>query len=39
MKLGLKFNFLTEDGIIDMLKQIDVDEIFIKNNQINDYGL
>ena len=37
--LGLRFNFLTEEGIIHFLKNTNVREIFIKNNSINEYGL
>jgi len=41
--LGLRFNFLTEDGTRDFLKVVKnvsaLKEIFIKNNNINEYGL
>jgi hypothetical protein len=45
--LGLRFNFLTEEGIIDLLRLIHSNkqqqptlrELFIKNNAINEYGL
>lgn len=41
--LGLRFNFLNEDGIIDFLKVTKgskgLAEVFIKNNSINEYGL
>lgn len=44
--LGFRFNYLTETGVVDFLKgvystknPIKLVEIFIKNNQINEYGL
>lgn len=40
--LGLRFNFLTEEGIIDLLRlttKSHLRELFIKNNNINEYGL
>jgi len=47
--LGLRFNFITEDGAIDFLKGLfdqgvknkpkKLEEVFIKNNTINEFGL
>lgn len=37
--LGLRFNFLNEEGIISFLKLTKVPELFIKNNSISEYGL
>jgi len=46
--LGLRFNFLSEDGLVDFIKTIflnntnspkKLEEIFIKNNSINELGL
>lgn len=46
--LGLCFNFLSDDGIIDFLKQLfsgkqgskcKVSSIYVKNNSVNEYGL
>jgi len=44
--LGLRFNFITEDGIIDFLKKLysggkksSLQALYIKNNSLNDYGL
>lgn len=41
--LGLRFNFLSEDGVVEFLRTIkdskNVRELFIKNNSINEYGL
>jgi Ran GTPase-activating protein (RanGAP) involved in mRNA processing and transport len=42
--LGLKYNFLSEDAIINMFKcfmgeNSKVRELYIKNNNVNDFGL
>jgi hypothetical protein len=39
--LGLRFNFLTEEGIIHLLRVLKrpLHELYIKNNQINEYDL
>jgi len=44
--LGLRFNFISEDGIIDFLKKVygegkksPLQALYIRNNAINDYGL
>lgn len=40
--LGFRFNFLNEEGVIDFLKLVSpkkCDELYIKNNSINEYGL
>lgn len=41
--LGLRFNFLSEDGVTEFLKTVkdsqNIKELFIKNNRINEYGL
>jgi len=42
----LRFNFLTEEGVIELFRLIctlkqkpALEEIFVKNNSINEYGL
>lgn len=40
--LGFRFNFLNEEGVTEFLKLVNpnkVEEIYIKNNSINEYGL
>lgn len=41
--LGLRFNFLTDDGVIEFLKALkeapQLKSIFVKNNSINEFGL
>jgi hypothetical protein len=47
--LGLRFNFLTEDGVIEFFKRLTafpggakalpLQDIFVKNNSISEFGL
>ena len=40
--IGLRFNFLSDEGMVEFLKLVHpnkLDEIYIKNNSINEYGL
>ncbi|CAD8176134.1 unnamed protein product [Paramecium octaurelia] len=36
---GLRFNFLSEDAILNLIKRTTLKETFIMNNSITDYGL